>query len=107
MIPDSSIKLVPAGNASDIRPSSEGWQTNTTGNRIIYIDIGDDLDNGGEIKFVRSKNVKNYQVELFGKVKVSIIIGWCVFVKFCCVIQIAFRVHVYSLFTLNIHLWFL
>ncbi|XP_052821907.1 uncharacterized protein LOC106867630 [Octopus bimaculoides] len=69
VIPDSAIKLYPAGNASDIRLSGQGWKTNTTENRIIYIDIGDDLNNGGEVYLVKSKNVEIYQVVLFGKVK--------------------------------------
>lgn len=64
IIPNSAISLNPAvGNPGDIRPGNT-WDTTGNNNRIVTLNIGDTLQNGGIIGLVDKDNVDKYSVEL-------------------------------------------
>ncbi|XP_036356575.1 mucin-3A-like [Octopus sinensis] len=61
-LPDTAISLnPPVGNPGDIRPDF-GWLTNSNSKRIITLDIGPSLDDGGTIRLIRHDNVKSFTV---------------------------------------------
>ena len=70
-VPDSAITLEPSGNPADIRPSGPGWKTLTEDDRVVTINIGEDLKAGGVIQLVDPKNIQEYTVELIKAPKVS------------------------------------
>lgn len=64
IIPNSAISLNPAvGNPGDIRPGNT-WDTTGNNDRIVTLNIGDTLQNGGIIGLVDKDNVDKYSVEL-------------------------------------------
>lgn len=82
VIPDASIILNPLQYPIYVRPNGPGWRSWTTEKRSISIDIGDKLNSGGRFSLLVYENVKNYQVEMYGGEKVSVIFDECDFKEY-------------------------